>query len=85
MRVGSAVVGLHPAGARVDGHHRGPHLRHLAVEILRHRVLGGLLRLRVDGRGDLEALGVQRLLVDVEQVEQFLGDLTLDQAVGPVI
>ena len=38
--------------------------------------------LRVDGRGDLQPLGVQRLLVDVEQVQQFLGDLTFDEPVG---
>jgi hypothetical protein len=53
------------------------------VEGLGHGVLGRRLRLRVDGRGDLQSLGVQGLLVDVEQVEQLLGDLPLDQPVGP--
>ena len=40
------------------------------------------LRLGIDRGGDLQALRVQRLLVDVEQVEQLAGDLALDQPVG---
>ena len=79
----AAVVGLDPAGARVDRHDRRAHVGVLAVEVLRDRFLGGRLRLGVDRGGDLQALGVQRLLADVEQLEQLLGDLPLDQAVRP--
>ena len=32
--VGAAVVGLDPAGLRVDRHHRGAHVRVLAVQVL---------------------------------------------------
>ena len=37
--------------------------------------------LRVDGCGDLQPLGVQGVLIDVEQLEKFVGDLPLDQTV----
>ena len=79
--VRSAVVRLDPAGLRVDRHDRGAHVRVLAVEIFRRGFLGGLLRLGVDRRGDLQALGVQGLLVDVEELEKLLLHLAFDQAV----
>jgi len=44
--------------------------------------LCGLLRLRVDGCSDLQPLSIQRLLVDVEQLEELSGHLPLDQPVG---
>ena len=81
--VGAAVVGLHPAGLRVDRHDRRAHVGVLALHVLVGGVDRGGLRLRVDGGGDLQTLGVQRLLVDVEDLEQLVDDLPLDQSVRP--
>ncbi len=80
--IGAAVVGLHPAGLRVDRHHRRCACRGPGPPGLGDGLLGGLLRLRVDRGGDLQALGVQRLLGDVEELQQFLGHLAFDQPVG---
>ena len=80
-RVGTAVVGPHAAVSGVDRHHRGAHLGHLAIQVGRGRIDRGVLGLRVDGCGDLQPLGVQGVLIDVEQLEKFAGDLPLDQTV----
>ncbi|SKR11376.1 Uncharacterised protein [Mycobacteroides abscessus subsp. massiliense] len=82
LRVGAAVVRLDRARARVDGNHRRPQVRILALQGGVDRVLGSLLRLGVDGCGDLQALGVQGLLVDVEQIGELGHHLALDQTVG---
>ena len=58
--VGAAVVGAHPTGTWVDGNHCGPQLLVLTLHVVAHRVDRRGLRLRIDGRGDLQALGVER-------------------------
>ena len=80
--VRTAVVGADRPVVRVDGHHGCPHVGVLAVQVFRYRLLRRLLRLGIDGGGDLQALGVQGLLVDVEQLHQLFGHLAFDQAVG---
>ena len=82
LRVGAAEVGLDATRPRVDAHHRRPHVGVLAVERVRRRALRRPLRLGVDRRRDLQPLGVQLLLVDVEDVLQLLKHLALDEPVG---
>jgi hypothetical protein len=78
----AAVVRADRSVVRVDGHHGRAHVGVLPVKVFRHRLFRGLLGLRIDRGGDLQALGVQGLLVDVEQLHQLFGDLTFDQAAG---
>ena len=81
--VRAAVVRLDSTGSRVDRHHRRAHVGVLTVQRVLDRVLGRSLCRRIDRCRDLQALGVQRLLVDVEDLEQFVDHLPLDQPVGP--
>ena len=54
----------------------------MSVEVFRYRLLRRLLGLRIDRGGDLQTLGVQRLLVDIEQLHQLFGHLALDEPGG---
>ena len=81
-RIRTAVIRFHAAGERVDGHYRRTHVRYLAVEVGGHGILGSTLGLRVDRGGDLQTLRVQGVLINIEQIQKFAGDLPLDQTIG---
>ena len=78
----AAVVGTHAAGLGVDRNDGRTQFLGFADEDLPHRVDRGLLRLGVDGGGDLQPAGVELFLVDTRR-----GDLVEhpcpDQALGP--
>ncbi|CNM37541.1 Uncharacterised protein [Mycobacterium tuberculosis] len=78
----ATVVRTHRPVVRVDGNHGGTHVGVLPVQVFRNRLLRRPLGLRINRGGDHQPLGVEGLLIDVEQLEQLPCHLPLDQPVG---